>query len=81
LTQSGSQVTGTFGYHGTVRGTIAGDVMTGTVTDARGAAQTLELHMSAIIDPVSFQYRPSVTPCQVMAGVLGGVLPRNFEKH
>jgi hypothetical protein len=81
LTQTDSQVTGSFGYHGTVQGTVAGDVLTGMVTDASGASQTLELHMSASIDLFSFQIRPAEPACAVMAGLLGGVLPRNFERH
>jgi hypothetical protein len=81
LTQTDSQVTGSFGYHGAVQGTLAGDRFTGTVTDASGASQTLELHMSASIDLFSFQIRPAEPACSVMAGLLGGVLPRNFERH
>ena len=80
LTQSGNTVTGMFGYYGNVRGTINGDVMTGTVTDSDGQSNPIELHIGYQIDPNSYQYQRSEAGCINLAGVFK-LLPINFEHH
>ena len=81
LTQSGNQVTGTFGFHGPVQGTVAGDTLTATTTDGRGNSIQLQLRMDTSIDSFTGQHRPAPAglTCQIMSGTVG-TLPKNFSR-
>jgi hypothetical protein len=80
LTQTGSQVSGTFGFRGQVRGTVSGDTLTATATDTRGTVTQLRFRMNTLIDVFSGQQRSAATTnCQVMSGFVGN-LPKEFTK-
>lgn len=80
LTQSGAQVTGTFGTQRRVQGTVSGDTLTGTVTDAQGGVTQLRFRMNTKIDFSTGQQQPSTsTGCVAMSGFVGD-LPSDFTK-
>jgi hypothetical protein len=81
LMQSGSQVTGTFGFWGRVAGTLSGDTFTGTATDSAGKVVSFEFRMNTTVNSSGVPRPAASTNCQVFSGLFGGSLPLNFAKR
>lgn len=79
LTQSGMQVSGTYGSQGRVAGTVAGDTLTGTVTDGAGTVSPLKLRIGIKTDFTTGEQRPAISGCQFMSGTIGR-LPADFTQ-